>query len=228
MRRLLLASLLVSLSACGAPPQAQPQPQQTAVVTFRATDGGTVSGRVYGSGTTAVVLSNMGDNDPAPWDGFAPVLAARGYTVLTYRYREPLRTAAADLQAAIGYLRNKGGKRLALVGASLGGMATAKVAGGAGAAAIVLMACPLTIDGHDFEITDQELAALTGPKLVLASQDDTVVPLAKTREVFDRTPEPKEFATFPSTAHGVKLFATAQGEALQKRLVDFLTINAAP
>jgi len=236
MRGLLLGCLLVSLSACATE---QPQPNAAsslsspsrsspAAVTMHAADGGTLTGHIHGSGSTAVVLSNMGDNNPGPWDEFAPILAARGYTVLTYRYRDPLRTAVADLQAAITYLRSKRSTRLALVGASLGGMTSAKVAGAAGAAAVILIACPLDIDGYDFRVTDQELAALTAPKLVIASQDDNIVPFAKTRAVYDRAPQPKEFASYPSTAHGVKLFDTAHREALQKRLLEFLTANAAP
>jgi uncharacterized protein len=229
MRRLLLTCLLLLPAACGTDePSETPSPSQLTTVTFPAADGGTLTGRVYGAGSTAVVLSNMGDNDRGPWDGFAPVIAARGYTVLTYRYREPLRTSVADLQAAIAYVKSKGAARLALVGASMGGMATAKVAGAAGAAAVVLMACPLEIDEYDFRVTEPELAALTGPKLVVASEDDDVVPLADTRAVYDRSPEPKDFATFPSTAHGVRLFATPHREALQSRLVNFLTTNAPP
>ena len=218
MRRLLLICLLLTLTACGGTPPttapSQPGPSQTE---------SPQAFRVYGSGTTAVVLSNMGDNDRTPWDGFAPVLAARGCTVLTYRYREPLRTAVEDLQAAIAFVKSRGATKLALVGASLGGMATAKVAGAAGAAAVVLMACPLAIQENDFRITDQELAALPGPTLVIASERDGIVPFAATRAVYDKAPEPKEFASFPSDAHGVKLFATEHGQALQQRLVDFLT-----
>jgi uncharacterized protein len=232
-------SALLPLSACtGAPSPSQSTPQSAALsvapsrsgaVTFSAADGGTITGHVYGSGPTAVILSNMGDNNPQPWESFAPALAARGYTVLTYRYREPLRTAADDLLAAIGYLKSsKGSTRLALVGASLGGMATAKVGGAAGAAAVVLMACPMTIDGYAFRITEAELAALTGPKLVIVSDGDSIVPPAKTRAIYDQVPGPKDFQSFSGTAHGVQLFATDQREAVQKRLVDFLAAHAAP
>ena len=109
-------------------------------VGFAATDGVRLSGRVFGTGTTAVVLSNMGDNDPGPWEHFAPLLAARGYTVLTYSYRYPLDTASftpamaagtvPDLEGAIAYARAGGAQRLVLVGASLGGITVGKVAGG--------------------------------------------------------------------------------------------------
>jgi len=208
---LLSIGLALALTACGGgarpdtgtttPPAASttPAPAPPRAVTIPAGDA-SLTGRVYGSGSTAVVLSNMGDNDPAPWDAFAPVLAARGYTVLVYSYRYPRLTpdftaamaagTVADLRAAIALVRREGATRLVLIGASLGGMATAKVAGSARPAAVVVMASPLDLAEADFRITPRELAAMTSPKLVVASDADTSVPYAATRELYDRAPEP--------------------------------------
>lgn len=246
MRSLPMICLLVVLAACGgsgtptvAPPPAAATPSAGAVarpVNIPTADGATLTGHVYGSGRTAVVLSNMGDNDPAPWDGFAPLLAARGYTVLTYSYRYPPRSSGfsaamandtvADLQGAIAFLTQAGASRLVLIGASLGGIATAKVAGAAGAAAIVLIASILDLAGYDFEVTDRELAALTAPKLVVASESDATVPFAATREVYDRAPQPKQFTSYPSSEHGVRLFASGYGDDLRRRIIDFVTSTA--
>src|SRR5262245_54953390 len=87
-------------------------------VTFPTADGIMLTGSRFGAGRTAVVLSNMGDNDPQPWQTFAPLLAARGYLVLTYSYRYPLRTNAftadmaiatvADLRGAVAFVRTLG------------------------------------------------------------------------------------------------------------------------
>src|SRR5262245_21851334 len=153
--------LLFALAACAGPaaspttaptaPPASPAGASPTVapaqdVGFDAADGGHRSGRWYGTGTTVVVLSNMGDNDPGAWDAFAPLLAERGYGVLTYRFRDIRDTSAsiagtvADLTGAIAFVRGRGATRIVLIGASLGGMATAKVAGTAGAAAIVIIA----------------------------------------------------------------------------------------
>lgn len=265
MRRLLVAGLLISLAACGAPSTdsdggsgdpgpgggsggsgsvslptttaAPTSPMAARAVTIPTADGATLSGRVYGSGPTAVVLSNMGDNNPAPWDGFAALLAGRGYTVLTYAYRYPTpsRTFTAamagdtvtDLRAAVDFVRGAGATRVALVGASLGGMATAKLAGSVGATAMVLVANPADLPDYDFHVTDQELAALTMPKLVIASTGDTTVPAAATRALYDRAPEPKQFHEYPSPAHGVGLFSTEHAADLRQRLTDFVVANAA-
>lgn len=202
------------------------------------TDGVRLTGRVYGHGPTAVVLSNMGDNDPVAWDAFAPMLAARGYAVLTYSFRYPVRTttftaelAAAtvtDLRGAVTLMRHRGATRLVLIGASLGGMATAKVAGGAGADAVAILSAPPDLPAYQFAVDPAELAALTMPSLFVSSVDDTVVPLAQTTSLYDRTPGPKQLQTYPGTAHGVQILATASGDALSQRLVDFVTTQAPP
>src|SRR5258706_7156160 len=125
--RPLVMVLVVTLGVgCGAEPappagtRAVPStaPSSTArssTVFFSTVDGARLTGRLFGAGATGVVLSNMGDNDPAAWEGFAPALADRGLLVLTYSFRYPLRTDAftpamargtvADLTAAVDYLR---------------------------------------------------------------------------------------------------------------------------
>jgi predicted alpha/beta hydrolase len=70
-------------------------------ISFTATDGVRLTGVLYGTGTTAVVLSNMGDNDPKLWHAFAPVLAHRGYLVLTYSYRFPRNASSFDSDIAV-------------------------------------------------------------------------------------------------------------------------------
>src|SRR5262245_36575717 len=75
-------------NATPVPTELPPTPTARAI-TFSAPGGVKMIGTIYGVGTTAVILSNMGDNDPSAWEAFAPKLAARGYTVLTYKFRYP-------------------------------------------------------------------------------------------------------------------------------------------
>jgi pimeloyl-ACP methyl ester carboxylesterase len=176
----------------------------------------------------------MGDNDIAGWEGFAPLLAARGYTVLTYSYRysagaftsADAKASVTDLQGAIAYARQSGATKIVLIGASLGAMATSKVAGSSAVTAAVLMAGRLDLSDYDFRVTEQEMAAMTMPKLVLTSDGDTTTAPALTRAVFDQAPEPKSFHSFPGPAHGVHLFETENKVDLEKRLIDFVEANS--
>ena len=205
-------------------------------VSFTTSDGITLAGTLYGSGSTAIILSNMGDNDPAPWDAFAPGLAGRGYQVLTYKYRYPTRTTRFDsdmanhtlddLRAAIAFMREQGAQRLVLVGASLGGMATAKAAATENPAAVVIIASPIDLSDYDFVVEQTELDAITAPKLFVGGQGDQIVPFADVQQMFDLSPQPKQLHAYPGTAHGVELFRTEHGDDLRQRLIAFIETNA--
>ncbi len=235
MRTILPSILLVlALASCAEPEKKADTPPGPREVSFAAADGVALKGRVYGSGATAVVLSNMGDNNISEWEGFAPALAARGFTVLTYSYRytggrftaADAKASVTDLLGAIAYARQSGAAKVVLIGASLGGMATTKVAGSAGATAAVLMASRLDLSDFGFRVTEQELAAMTMPKLVLTSDADSTTAPALTREVYDKAPQPKSFHSFPGTAHGARLFQTEHKADLEKRLIDFVEASS--
>jgi dienelactone hydrolase len=243
MRRrggLVVVALLLSACASSGPPaaseQVSPAPSASSpagrALSFTTADGVRLTGRLYGSGSTAVVLSNMGDNDPALWDAFAPRLADRGYLVMTYSYRYPphvqsftgdmARHAVDDLRAAIAHLRTVGVTRLALAGGSLGGMVTAKVAASANAAAMVVIAAPADLDDYGLHVSAAELAGPM-PKLFLSADEDTVVPVRATQGMFDRAAQPKELKTYGGSEHALHLFEGAHAADVEKTLVAFLT-----
>jgi pimeloyl-ACP methyl ester carboxylesterase len=237
-----LAAALVGCGASSAPGSTPARTMPTASlasasrsISFTATDGVRLSGRLYGSGTTAVVLSNMGDNDPARWDAFAPKLAERGYLVMTYSFRYPVNASpftsdmalhtVDDLRGAVAQLRVAGATRLVLAGGSLGGMATAKVAAGAKAAAMVVLAAPVDLTDYGFHVLPGELRS-SMPKLFVASEEDTVVPFADTRRMFDLAAQPKELQAYSGSEHALHLFDGEHADELADRLIAFITSKA--
>jgi pimeloyl-ACP methyl ester carboxylesterase len=228
-------------SVRSSPPSASPAAGAVGTpVSFAAADGVTVAGHRFGTGPTAVVLSNMGDNDETDWQRFAPTLAALpgpGYSVLTYSYRYPPRVrsltapmargAVDDLRGAVAFARAQGAQRVILIGASLGGMLTAKVAGALAVDGAVIMAAPADRRDFDLRVEDAELAAIAVPKLFVVSDADPTVAPAQTRQLYDRAPEPKRWQSFPGTAHGTRLLATAAGQDVGRLLAEFVT-GAAP
>ncbi|MBK5306703.1 MAG: alpha/beta hydrolase [Frankiaceae bacterium] len=221
-----------SATSVSAPSSAAGRP-----ISFTATDGVRLAGKLYGSGGTAVVLSNMGDNDSARWEGFAPQLADRGYLVLTYSYRYPMNSSdfsgaianstVADLRGAVAHVRAAGATRLVLIGASLGGMATAKAAAVERSAAEVVLSAPLDLDDYGFHVTRAELGT-TQPKLFLGSTNDTTVPFAHTEQMHALAAQPKELHGYADTAHGLHLLDGEHAADLTKRLIDFLLAKAPP
>jgi dienelactone hydrolase len=244
-RSAILLLLAAALTGCAAPPGGPgpiPAPTTTPAipqrtVTFPAADGVTLTGRLFGAGgSTAVILSNMGDNNPLPWQAFAPLLAARGYVVLTYSFRYPLRTnsftpamaagTVPDLLGAVAFAKTSGATRIVLIGASLGGITVGKVGAQVGAAAVVIMSAEQDLVGYGLAVSPAELAALRVPKLFVASEEDTNTEFALTRSFYQNAPEPKQFQTYPGGTHGVGLFTTTHGDDLRRRLLDFVGQSA--
>src|SRR5689334_2805964 len=111
-RWIMLLGMLVLLAGCDvvvAPPTPVPLPPPTPTpalpppvptmtpiilppppprdASFRTEDGWTLKATLYGSGTTAVVLSHMNMSNRGTWKPLAERLAAQGYLVLTYDFR---------------------------------------------------------------------------------------------------------------------------------------------
>lgn len=202
------------------------------VVTFTTADGATLRGTLYGSGSTAVIFSTMGAQQQDTWSKMAQATANAGYLAFTYNFRfwvsdtriqDNLRAYIADdLRAAIAFMRGQGAKQIVLVGASLGGMATAKVAGEAQAAAVIIMAAPLSARGLTVRVEDAELQTMTMPKLFVSSENDSTVSPADARQMVDQAPEPKTIYLYPGTAHGTELFETKYAADLTQRLLAFI------
>jgi dienelactone hydrolase len=232
-----------------APPMTLPQPTATiepaastpAVesrpVTFKTDDGVTLNGTLYGHGTTAVILSAMGAQKQDTWEGFAKAIAAQGYVALTYNFRYwvtdtridgSLRVKAPDdLRAAMTFARTRGAQHIVLVGASLGAMATAKVAAGENPSAVVIIAAPFMqspLPGLVIEKSDIE--AIAAPKLFVETEHDEAGFTADVQRMYDAAAEPKDIQLYPGSAHGTDIFATQSGDELTRRLIQFITAQA--
>ena len=131
-----------------------------------------------------------------------------------------------DTRAAITFARGQGAEKIILVGASLGGCASAKLAVESQASGIVILASPPLISQWGFEIQSADLDTDI-PKLFITAENDKTVPASATRELYDLAAEPKEWQTYPGSAHGTDLFEGESGTELQQRILDFIQMIAA-
>jgi pimeloyl-ACP methyl ester carboxylesterase len=199
-------------------------------VTFETPDGATITGELYGSGETAVVFSVMGNCKPG-WREFAQLTAAQGLMALTYPWRgcresglteqDELQKFVDDARGAINFVREQGAQKIILVGASLGGLASAKLAIESQASGIVIIASPPAISEWGFEIEPTDLNTDI-PKLFITAENDPTVPASATRQLHDLAAEPKEWQTYPGDKHGTDLFETESREAMQQRILEFI------
>lgn len=199
-------------------------------VTFDAADGTPLSGELYGSGKTAVIFSVMGNCKPG-WREFAQLTAAQGFMALTYQWRgcsefrlvneDQLRNFVDDARGAIDFVREQGAEKIILVGASLGGLASARLAIETQARAIVVVASPPGIPDWGFQIEATDLETDI-PKLFITAENDPIVPMSRTLQLYNLASEPKEWQTYPGRVHGTDLFETESREEMQRRILEFI------
>jgi alpha/beta superfamily hydrolase len=184
---------------------------------------------LYGAGTTAVVFSHMSDGPRSEWRDLPEQLAARGYMTFAYDFRGRGTSGGEfsppaspdDLRAAVAFVREQGATSVCLVGASMGSMASAKVAAAERPACLVFVAGTTSWNG--LEVTDAEMAANDTPKLFISSDEDTYI--NETLHLYEAAAEPKEKHIYPGGAHGTNLFES-QGEDFSNRIITFIENHA--
>ncbi len=126
-----------------------------------------------------------------------------------------------DARGAINFARGQGAKKIILVGASLGGLASAKVAVETQASGLVVLASPPSIPQWGFEIEPADLNTDI-PKLFITAENDNTVSADDSRALYALAAEPKEWQTYPGTAHGTDLFDGENGAELEQRILRFI------
>lgn len=222
-----VAALLTLALAASALPTAHAQQ----LVSFPASDGGTVQADLYGAGERAVVLVHGGRFDRKSWKAQAEALVAAGYRALAIDLRAvaDLRAGkesdcvydapclAVDVLAAVKYLREHGARSVFAIGGSLGGGAAAQAAvSSPGAIERLVLLAHMPIDAPE---------KIGGRKLFVVSRDDASGSgprLPEIRRQFERATEPKELLVLDGSAHAQFLFETEQGDRLLLEIVRFL------
>jgi pimeloyl-ACP methyl ester carboxylesterase len=229
----------IALGACGDSPP--PDLSDSRAVTFESRDGVTLEGRLFGDGSTGVVLSHMRPADQRSWFAFANRLADQGYLVLTYDFRGycpggdggcsqgDLRISAIwqDVLGAIDFIRSQGATSVALVGASMGGTASLVAAGeeGTEVAVVVTLSAPTSIEGLDANAA--LLQRVDANKLFIAGVGDAAA-AASAEEFYEIAPPPKAAPEIvPADDHGTDLLTGSRGEAVQ-RIVETYLAQFAP
>jgi esterase/lipase len=152
-------------------------------------------------------------------------------TALTYQWRGCMESGSVDedeiqkflddLRGAITFMRDQGAKKIILVGASLGGCASAKLTVESQADGLIVVASPVEISQWGFAIEAGDMDSDI-PKLFITAKEDDTVPVELTQELFNLAAEPKEWKTYPGTAHGTDLFDTQHKDEFQQRILEFI------
>ena len=160
----------------------------------------------------------------------AELVADNGMMALTYQWRgcKPnsvdyvqIKKFVDDARGAINFIKAQGVGKIILVGASLGGCASAKLAVESGVDGLIVLASPPAISQWGFEISPADLHTDI-PKLFITAENDDTVPADATRAVYDLALDPKEWQTYPGSAQGTKLFETDARADVQDRILQFI------
>ena len=241
--------VLVSCGGTGEDPSGEPSatpssvqsPSPTPVpgeaVTFRASDGVRIAGRVFGEGPVGVVLGHSIDGDQTEWWNVAEVLANEGVAALTIDFRgycpgeeagcsDDGSTADAwrDLVAGAELLRGRGVNEIVLAGASMGGTAAILAAAHArpNVSGVITLSSPTTCCGMD--VTRSAVGAVGAPMLFIAGRFDGEAP--GSAKAFAHWAGPSGQAVILSTGeHGTDLFGLATPQVERRTMestLDFL------
>lgn len=199
-------------------------------VSFPTPDGGIVFGEIRGSGDHGVILAHGGGFTKESWRDQAVELSELGFLTLAidFRGRGESRGGPApgsadslhlDVVAAVRYLRERGLTRVSIVGASVGGWATAMAATTLAPGEIdrLVLLAHSPVD---------EPERLQGEKLFITTRGDFygsgTLRLPAIREQYQRAPQPKKFVILEGSAHAQHVFETEQGPRLMTEISSFL------
>ena len=83
------------------------------------------------------------------------------------------------------------------------------------------MASPPDVPDFQFVIEEADVNSDI-PKLFITAENDNIVPAVLSSQLFELAAEPKEWQTYPGSAHGTDLFETEYGPDVQERILDFI------
>src|SRR3954451_6672168 len=260
-RSALVVALLVGLAGCGGDdrpvgrttateatttPARRPgrhcvQGVRSHAIRFATRDGLSLSGAVVGSGPVGAVLIHEYPLDLCGWWPYARYLSRRGVHALVFDLRcfgsSPCPAgrghAVIDVAAAVAELRRRGARRIALVGASMGGAIAVVAAAQLHPDAVVDLSGERNTAGLTPGIDANAGAAargVTAPALFAVARGDRFVSVADMRAVARRTPSAtKRFIVLPAAAgHGWTMLAGTRTEwsPLGATIAEFILRHA--
>ena len=177
----------------------------------------------------AAILVHGGRWDASGWREIASRFATRGVPALalnlrgydgstgkTNRWSDKTWSAVTDLRAAKALLRARGAEEIALVGASMGGHAVLASSAEGDIECVVAISAPVTAT------VDELSRRLTGRKLFVCADRDTLGAAPNVFASFTAAERPKTLLMFGGKEHSRAMFAAPYGEEAVAAIVDFV------
>jgi dienelactone hydrolase len=193
-------------------------------------------------------MAHMGNrnNSQSDWYPLARRLAGEGYMVLTYNRRAVCSGGQSrydcsagvddsgkswqDVIGAVSFAERQGARRVAVVGASIGGTSALYAAktGRIHPAALISLAGVNYISSYS--LTPEDLRRIGGAKLFVTGRDDPDGPVRSARQWTAWARQPKRLVLLDSRLHGTDMLARGQPTRapLTALIVRFLRASMPP
>jgi len=201
-----------------------------------ASESETLQADLYGElpARRAAILVHGQNWDGSGWREVAPRFASRGVPALalnlrgydgstgkTNRYRpDKPWSAVTDLRATKALLRSRGVEEIALVGASMGGYAVLASSWERDVECVVSISAPVRA------ITDEMSGRVSGRKLYVCADRDTLGAAAHVLASFAALERPKTLVMFGGREHSRAMFAAPYGDEAVGAIVEFVCRRA--
>ncbi len=160
-----------------------------------------------GDSSSAVIFVSGALFNSKSWNLLADQLQSRGLSSLSLDEKN-----TSNVFSAIDFLKQKGNKQVALVGASMGGAVVLDVVNEPLDDIVkkVILLAPFS----EKIITNKKLS-----KLFIVSEEDSS---DQVQVVYDKSSTPKKIKIFDGSAHAQHLFKSKHKEELTKLIIDFI------
>ena len=197
------------------------QSKVSKLISFFTEDGGRIYAREYGNGKKGVVLAHGAAFNMESWKPLAGKMAKDCFKVLAIDFRGYGKSKAGnnknglyeDILGAIQYLKKQGIQTVSVLGASMGGGASAEAAVMSKQKIIdrLVLLSPVPIKKPSMMKYNKVL--------FIASKDE---PLRKIIESqYQKAPQPKKIIIFSGNAHAQNIFKTANSDSLSSVILNF-------
>jgi fermentation-respiration switch protein FrsA (DUF1100 family) len=176
---------------------------------------------LIGSGARVVVLSNQSDEDLCAWLPFAATLTSAGYRVVVWDYAGA--APPAELSAVVTAVRDAGGTRIVLMGASKGAK-TSLVTGASitpAVAGVISLSAEAVLQPATSVV--DSVARLPCPVLLITADHDPYGSADAAQAFLAAAPNhDRRLITVPGTDHGTQLLAGASAGTVGPAILAFL------
>jgi len=172
----------------------------------------------------AVVLCHGQSWDATGWRDIAPQFVARGIPALALNFRgydgstgkTTPESTVADIAAAKAFLRSRGAKEIALVGASMGGYAVLASSFEGDIECVVSISAPVNA------LDDALARRITGRKLFICADADRSGAAPHVAHTFGVVASPKMLVMHGGQEHSAGMFHGPYGGSVIRTLLDFV------